>query len=57
MQEIHKTGEIFLWTISLTPFLEDTHKVSHALGPSTKQYFHRNMGYTNLKIMENLLER
>ena len=38
------------------PLLEGANKVSHALGPSTKQYLHRNMGYTNLKIVENLLE-
>ena len=27
-----------------TPLLEGTHKVSHAVGPRTKQYLHRNLG-------------
>ena len=33
----------WLWETDI-PFLEGTHKVSHALGLITKQYFHRNLG-------------
>ena len=40
-----------------TLLLEDAHKVSYTLEPSTKQYLHRNLGYTYLRVLGVLLER
>ena len=40
-----------------TILLEGTQKVSHALGPSTKQYLCRNLGYSYLGVLECLLGR
>ena len=37
--------------------MEDVHKVSHALGPGTKQYLHRNLDYTYLGVLEGLQEK
>ena len=37
-----------------TPLLEGTHKILHSLGPSRKQYLHRNLG---LGVLEDLLGR
>ena len=37
-----------------TPLLEGACKVSHALGPRTRQYLHRNLGQTYLWILKGL---
>ena len=37
--------------------MEGAYKVSHALGPSTKQYLHNNLGYSYLRVLEGLLGR
>ena len=50
-QEIHRTGGI------RTPLLKGTHRLSCALGPSTKQKLHRNLGETCLKFLEDLLRK
>ena len=51
MQELHRAGE------TETKRLDGTHKVSHALGPGTKQYLNSNLGYTYLGVLEGVLGR
>ena len=51
MQELHRAGG------ERDSILEGAHEVSHALGLSTKQYLHRNLGYTYLGVLEGLLGR
>ena len=40
-----------------TPPVEGACKVSHAMGPRTKQLLHRSLGQTHLWVFEGLLER
>ena len=51
MQELHRAEG------NRDALLEGAHKVSRALGPSTKEYLHRNLGYTYLQLLEGLLGR
>ena len=38
-----------------TPFLKGVHRLSRALGPRTKQKLHRNLGWTYMQFLEDLL--
>ena len=50
-------GALKGWGETETTFLEDTHKVSCALGLSTKQCLHRNQRQTHIGFLEGLLGR